>query len=111
MAPEKRSRHIFPPQARARRGRRQARKSPKIRRFCYNFTKTVPIVTTVTSRIKPAPYIDYRTTGDGPHEEGVDIMFWQKSAIVTMDCFAVMTGLLIAAPFLLILVSPFLVTY
>ncbi len=38
-------------------------------------------------------------------------MFWQKSAIVTMDCFAVMTGLLIASPFLLILASPFLVTY
>ncbi len=38
-------------------------------------------------------------------------MFWQKSAFVTMDCFAVMVGLLIASPFLLILASPFLVTY
>ncbi len=71
----------------------------------------MPIVTIVTSRIQPVPYILYRTTGDGPHEEGVEIMFWQKSAIVAMDCFAVMTGLLIASPFLLILASPFLVTY
>jgi len=38
-------------------------------------------------------------------------MFWQKSAIVTLDCFAVMAGLLIASPFLLILASPFLMTY
>ncbi len=71
----------------------------------------MPIVTTVTSRIQSAPYILYRTTGDGPHAEGVNIMSWQKSAIVTMDCFAVMTGLLIASPFLLILASPFLMTY
>ena len=61
--------------------------------------------------MRPAPYIRYRTTGDGPHEEGAEIMFWQKSAIVTMDCFAVMIGLLIASPFLLVLASPFLVTY
>ena len=38
-------------------------------------------------------------------------MFFQKSAIVTMDCIAVMAGFLIAAPFFLILASPFLVTY
>ena len=38
-------------------------------------------------------------------------MSWQKSAIVTMDCFAVITGLLMALPFLLILAAPFLVTY
>ncbi len=68
-------------------------------------------MTIVTSQIQPTPYIHYRTTGNGPHEEGAEIMFWQKSAIVTMDCFAVMTGLLIASPFLLILASPFLVTY
>jgi len=71
----------------------------------------VPIVTTVTSRIQSAPYILYKTSGDGPQEEGVEIMFWQKSAIVTMDCFAVIAGLLIASPFLLILASPFLMTY
>ncbi len=71
----------------------------------------MPIVTTVTSRIQPTPYILYKTTGDGPHDEGVEIMSWQKSAIVTMDIFAVMTGLLIASPFVLILASPFLLTY
>ena len=38
-------------------------------------------------------------------------MSWQKSAIVTMDCLAVIAGFLIAAPFLLILASPFLLTY
>ncbi len=38
-------------------------------------------------------------------------MSWQKSAIVTMDCFAVIAGFLIASPFFLILASPFLVTY
>jgi hypothetical protein len=46
-----------------------------------------------------------------PHEKGVEIMSWQKSAIVTMDCCAVVIGLVIALPFLLILVSPFLVAY
>ncbi len=38
-------------------------------------------------------------------------MTWQKGAMVTIDLFAVIIGLLIAAPFFLILVSPFLVTY
>lgn len=38
-------------------------------------------------------------------------MSWQNSAIVTMDCVAVVAGLLMASPFLLILASPFLVTY
>ncbi len=111
MAPEKRPRHIFSTPGEARRGRREARKNPKNRHFRSNFPKTVLFVTTVTSQIQPAPYILYRTTGDGPHEAGVEIMFWQKSAILTMDCFAVMTGLLIASPFLLVLASPFLVTY
>jgi hypothetical protein len=46
-----------------------------------------------------------------PDQEGVETMFLQKSAIVTMDCIAVMAGLLMASPFLLILASPFLVTY
>ena len=35
----------------------------------------------------------------------------QNSAKVTMDCIAVLAGLLMASPFLLILASPFLVTY
>ncbi len=38
-------------------------------------------------------------------------MFWRKSMIYTLDCIAVMVGLAIAAPFVLILASPFLVTY
>ena len=38
-------------------------------------------------------------------------MSWQKSTIVTMDCFAVVAGLVMALPFLLILASPFLVAY
>ena len=38
-------------------------------------------------------------------------MSWQNSAKVTMDCIAVLAGLLMASPFLLILASPFLVTY
>ena len=35
-------------------------------------------------------------------------MFWRKSTIFTMDCAAVLVGLMIAAPFFLILVSPFI---
>ncbi len=38
-------------------------------------------------------------------------MFWRKSAIYALDCFAVMAGLLIATPFVLILTSPFLIGY
>ncbi len=33
-------------------------------------------------------------------------MSWRKSAIFAVDCAAVLTGVLIAAPFVLILVSP-----
>ena len=72
-------------------------------------------MTIVTSQSRPAPYIQITRTGDGsqdgPRKIGEKIMFWQKSAIVTMDVFAVIVGLLIAAPFVLILASPFLVTY
>jgi len=68
-------------------------------------------VTTITSRFRRLPYIDYRTTGDGPHEKGVATMPWHNSAKLTIDCVAVVTGLLMASPFLLILASPFLVTY
>ncbi len=46
-----------------------------------------------------------------PHTEGVETMSWQKSAMMTMDFLAVIIGLLIATPFLLILTSPFLVSY
>jgi hypothetical protein len=68
-------------------------------------------VTTITSRFRRLPYINYRTMGDGPQQKGVEIMSWHKSATLTIDCVAVMTGLLMASPFLLILASPFLVTY
>lgn len=34
-------------------------------------------------------------------------MFWRKSAIVTIDCLACLVGLLMAAPFVLILLAPF----
>jgi len=38
-------------------------------------------------------------------------MFWRKSTIYALDFIAVMVGLAIAAPFVLILTSPFLVSY
>ncbi len=38
-------------------------------------------------------------------------MFWRDCAIFALDCAAALAGLLIATPFVLILVSPFLVTY
>ncbi len=38
-------------------------------------------------------------------------MSWRKSTIFAVDCAAVLTGVLIAAPFLLILTAPFLVSY
>ncbi len=38
-------------------------------------------------------------------------MSWRKSAIFAVDCAAVLLGVLIAAPFLLILTSPFLFLY
>ena len=38
-------------------------------------------------------------------------MSWRKSIIFAVDCAAVLIGVLIAAPFLLILTAPFLVSY
>ena len=38
-------------------------------------------------------------------------MSWRKNAIFVVDCAAVLVGVLIAAPFVLILASPFLVSY
>jgi hypothetical protein len=35
-------------------------------------------------------------------------MFWRKSTIYALDCIAVVVGLAIAAPFVLILISPFI---
>ncbi len=44
------------------------------------------------------------TMGDGT-------MSWRDFTIFTVDCAAVTAGLLIAAPFVLILVSPFIAGY
>jgi len=79
--------------------------------FSINFPKTAHSVTTVTAQFGDAPYILYRTTGDGPHQKGVEIMSWQSSAKLTIDCVAITAGLLMASPFFLILASPFLITY
>ncbi len=38
-------------------------------------------------------------------------MSWQKSAVFTVDCIATVIGLLLALPFVMILASPFLVSY
>lgn len=38
-------------------------------------------------------------------------MFWHKCKIITIDCVAILVGLLIAVPFVLILISPFLGSY
>ncbi len=38
-------------------------------------------------------------------------MFWRKSTTFALDCIAVVAGLAIAAPFVLILTSPFIVGY
>ncbi len=38
-------------------------------------------------------------------------MSWRRITIFAVDCAAVLVGVLIAAPFVLILASPFLVSY
>jgi hypothetical protein len=38
---------------------------------------------------------------------GVTDMFWRKSTIVTVDVLALMVGILIATPFLLVFLAPF----
>jgi hypothetical protein len=38
-------------------------------------------------------------------------MSWQKSTVFTVDCIATFIGMLLALPFVLILASPFLVSY
>ncbi len=38
-------------------------------------------------------------------------MSWRKSAIFAVDCATVLTGGLLAVPFVLILTSPFWVSY
>ena len=65
-------------------------------------------VTVVTSLRPIAAHVQYMTTRDSPSIKGEGTMFWRKSTIFTMDCAAVCAGLLIASPFFLILVSPFI---
>ncbi len=38
-------------------------------------------------------------------------MFWRKRATFALDCVAVAAGLAIAAPFVLILASPFIAVF
>jgi hypothetical protein len=38
-------------------------------------------------------------------------MSWQKTTVFTIDCVATFVGLLMALPFVLILLSPFMITY
>ncbi len=38
-------------------------------------------------------------------------MSWRKSTVFTVDCIAAFIGLLLALPFVMILASPFMVSY
>ena len=38
-------------------------------------------------------------------------MSWQKSTVFTVDCLATIIGVLLALPFVMILASPFMVSY
>jgi len=60
---------------------------------------------------KDALYLDQENWGMTPQPTGDGTMSWRKSTIFAVDCAAVLTGVLIAAPFLLILTAPFLVSY
>jgi len=42
---------------------------------------------------------------------GDKAMPWQKSTIFAIDCAAILVGLMLALPFILILASPFMVSY
>jgi len=60
---------------------------------------------------KDALYLDQENRGTTPQLTGDGTMSWRKSAIFAVDCAAVLAGVLIAAPFVLILTSPFWVSY
>jgi len=60
---------------------------------------------------KDALSFDKKTGAITPQLTGDGTMSWRKSAIFAVDCAAVLAGVLIAAPFVLILTSPFLVSY
>ncbi len=59
---------------------------------------------------KDALYLDQEIRGTTPQPTGDGTMSWRKNAIFAVDCAAVLVGVLIAAPFVLILASPFLVS-
>ena len=60
---------------------------------------------------KDALYADQENRGTTPQPTGDGTMSWRKSAIFAVDCAAVLTGGLLAVPFVLILTSPFWVSY
>ena len=60
---------------------------------------------------KDALYLDQENWETPPQPTGDGTMSWRKSAIFAVDCAAVLAAVLIAAPFVLILTSPFLVSY
>ncbi len=60
---------------------------------------------------KDALYLDQDIGDTPPQPTGDGTMSWRKYAIFAVDCAAVLVGVLIAAPFVLILTSPFLVSY
>ncbi len=69
-------------------------------------------VMTVTSVCVRTPYHSIRKIGAiTPQPTGDGTMSWRKSTIFAVDCAAVLAGVLIAAPFVLILTSPFLASY
>ncbi len=60
---------------------------------------------------KDALYLSQENWKITPQPSGDGTMSWRKYAIFAVDCAAVLVGVLIAAPFVLILTSPFLVSY
>ena len=58
-----------------------------------------------------ALYLDQENRETTPQPTGDGTMSWRKNAIFAVDCAAVLAGVLIAAPFVLILTSPFWVSY
>ncbi len=69
-------------------------------------------MTAVTLRSLERPYLLYQDGGARPLQATGDrTMSWQKSAVFTVDCIATFIGLLLALPFVMILASPFLVSY
>ncbi len=79
-----------------------SRKSVEKPTFCDGRHTAIP-------KAALSPYQDGRArplqaTGDRT-------MLWQKSAVFIVDCVATVIGLLLALPFVMILASPFLVSY